>query len=191
MWMAPFRLCLLQCDIPSNIFAGGLPCRSHWWPGSECDRKRGDGKPDLEDFRMCIVVFWSYKLPTNVEIMARQIQGSPIVLCLNRWRWDGDRGQVKRDPTLLSILSTNLMRVLLCQCTRRGKRLNHFCLDACTASFAKVNFGGIIKHHHLSGGETGEEALLRLLLPPWLVRSSFSTNNFCNNFYDISMLFSS
>ena len=111
---------------PSTTFAGGLPCRSHWWPGSECDRKRGDGKPDLEDFRMCIVVFWSYKLPTNVEIMARQIQGSPIVLCFNRWRWDGDRGQVKRDPTLLSNLSTNLMRVLLCQCTRRGKRLNHF-----------------------------------------------------------------
>ena len=34
---------------PSTTFAGGLPCRSHWWRGSECDRKRGDGKPDLED----------------------------------------------------------------------------------------------------------------------------------------------
>ena len=123
--------------------------------------------------------------------MARQIQGSPIVLCFNRWRWDGDRGQVKRDPTLSSILSTNLMRALLCQCTKRGKRLNHFCPDACTASFAKVNFGGIIKHHHLSGGETGEEALLRLLLPPWLVRSSFSTNNFNNNvFSSITLMIS-
>ena len=90
---------------------------------------------------------------------------------------------MKRDPTLLSILSTSLMRGLLCQCTKRGKRLNHFCPDAWTAGFAKVNFGGIIKHHHLSGGETGEEALLRLLLPPWLVRSSFSSNNFNNNVF--------
>ena len=75
------------------------------------------------------------------------------------------------------------MRGLLCQCTKRGKRLNHFCPDAWTAGFAKVNIGGIIKHHHLSGGETGEEALLRLLLPPWLVRSSFSSNNFNNNVF--------
>ena len=90
---------------------------------------------------------------------------------------------MRSDPTLLSSLSTSLMRALLCQCTKRGKRLNHFCPDAWTAGFVKVNFSGIIKHHHLSGGETGEEALLRLLLPPWLVRSSFSTNNFCNNVF--------
>ena len=90
---------------------------------------------------------------------------------------------MRSDPTLLSSLSTNLMRALLCQCTKRGKRLNHFCPDAWTAGFVKVNFSGIIKHHHLSGGETGEEALLRLLLPPWLVRSSFSTNNFCNDVF--------
>ena len=35
----------------------------------------------------------------------------------------------------------------------------------------KVNISGTIRHHQLSGGETGEEALLRLILPPWLVSS--------------------
>ena len=95
---------------------------------------------------------------------------------------------MRSDPTLLSSLSTNLMRALLCQCTKRGKRFNHFCLDAWTTGFVKVNFGGIIKHHHLSGGETGEEALLRLLLPPWLVRYFCGTNSFCNNVFS-SMAF--
>ena len=33
----------------------------------------------------------------------------------------------------------------------------------------KVSISGTIRHHQLSGGETGEEALLRLILPPWLV----------------------
>ena len=33
----------------------------------------------------------------------------------------------------------------------------------------KVTISGTIRHHQLSGGETGEEALLRLILPPWLV----------------------
>ena len=32
-----------------------------------------------------------------------------------------------------------------------------------------MNISGTIGHHQLSGGETGEEALLRLILPPWLV----------------------
>ena len=37
----------------------------------------------------------------------------------------------------------------------------------------KVSISGTIRHHQLSGGETGEEALLRLILPPWLVNLLF------------------